>query len=398
MRHSYDRASGYRRGTVMGLTVAEAFMLIAFVLLMLLGVWMATARDRIVALETRLAEAERFSEAFTEEERAAALAHREQLAELGADLQRLDGFRELKATGASPTDAVRALQLLPALAEGYSPEQLLDRARLLDAEMLETLAEAAVTLPPEARATLTDLARLEDFPDVAALIAERAPDGLAADLAELDAYRATGRDPAAIGLLTETLGGVEEARLAGIAARDSLATAVARSAGPVVESLGGEVRGDGSIVFPDTLLFEAGSATITPDFDAALVRICRPWIEALHAQRQAISAVRIEGHASSEWTGAAASRAFERNLDLSQARAASVFKRCLALAGDDAVAEWARTRMSAVGFSSSRPVLTGGAEDRAASRRVVFAIDAAPPAMPDEVVANEAGGRDGVGR
>ena len=387
-RPAYDRASGYRRGTIMGLTVAEAFMLIAFVLLMLLGVWMATARDRIVALETRLAEAERFANAFTEKERAAALAHREQLTQLGEDLQKLDNIRELTAAGASPSDAVRALQLLPALAEGHSPEELLDRARLLDEAQLETLAEAAVALPPETRVALTDLARLEDFPELAARLAGLDAATLAADLAELEAYRATGQAPEAIDRLTVAISDVAQARIAAAEAQETLAAAVVRSTGPVVASLGGAVRGDGSIVFPDTLLFEAGSATITPAFDGALARICRPWIETLHAQREALSAVRIEGHASSEWTGAAAPRAFERNLDLSQARAAAVFKRCLALAGDDAVAEWARTRMSAVGFSSSRPVLTGGAEDRAASRRVVFAIDAAAPGLPEATIGN----------
>lgn len=87
--------------------------------------------------------------------------------------------------------------------------------------------------------------------------------------------------------------------------------------------------------------------------------------------------MRIEGHASSEWSGRAAADAYAANLDLSQARAGAVFKRCLDLAGNDAVAEWARSRLSAVGYSSSRPVIASGVEDRAASRRVVFAIDMA---------------------
>jgi hypothetical protein len=41
----------------------------------------------------------------------------------------------------------------------------------------------------------------------------------------------------------------------------------------------------------------------------------------------------------------------------------------------DDVGKWARARMAAVGYSSSRPVLADGAEDRERSRRVVFAID-----------------------
>ena len=36
---------------------------------------------------------------------------------------------------------------------------------------------------------------------------------------------------------------------------------------------------------------------------------------------------------------------------------------------------WARERATAVGYSSSHPVLTGGQEDKAKSRRVVFRVD-----------------------
>ena len=41
-----DRAAGYRRGAVMGLTVAEAFMLIAFALLLLLCAMSCASRSR----------------------------------------------------------------------------------------------------------------------------------------------------------------------------------------------------------------------------------------------------------------------------------------------------------------------------------------------------------------
>ena len=388
-----DRAASYRRGAVMGLTVAEAFMLIAFVLLMLLGVWMATARDRIAALEARAEEAERFADAFTEEEKAAALVGREHLAELGQDLAKLAGFREMAAAGASPVEAARALELLPALAEGHSAEELLDRARLLDEAMVAEVAEAALALPPDARRALVDLARMETLPDLAALLEEQGVEGLRAAARadpdgseaarDLAAYRATGVAPEAVEALVAARDRAVSAELDAAMSRARIAAEIAREAGPLVAPLGGEVRPDGTIVFRDRLLFQAGSARITPAFDATLAGLCRPWIEVLHAQRDGLSAVRIEGHASSEWReGTEAAEGFARNLDLSQARAAAVFKRCLAHSGEDAVAEWARTRMTAVGHSSARPVLgADGAEDRAASRRVVFAIETAAPVV-----------------
>lgn len=406
-RGDYDRAAGYRRGAVMGLTMAEAFMLIAFVLLMLLGVWMATAQDRVSALEARIAQAEvaeQFADAFDAEQKAAALAGKEQLALLGRDLVKLDAMRDLIAAGASPSDVVQALSLLPAVREGFTVDQLVESARLLDEATLKALAEAAVKLPPEARVALTDLARLDDFPELAALLRNGDPASLGSDLErvravrsgdaasdarDLAAYRATGIDPAQISGLRADVDEVAAARLEARRSRAQIAATVEREAGSVIAGLGGEVRPDGAIVFSDRLLFDSGSARITPAFDAALSQLCRPWIEALHAERAGLSAVRIEGHASSEWTGQDRAEAFARNLDLSQARAASVFKRCLDLAGDDAVADWARTRMSAVGYSSSRPVLAGEDEDRAASRRVVFAIDTPTDPAP---VAEASGG------
>ncbi|GIT90454.1 hypothetical protein JANAI62_00640 [Jannaschia pagri] len=398
-----DRGRGYRRGTVMGLTVAEAFMLIAFVLLMLLGVWMASARERITALEERVRASEPFAQSFTEEQKAAALAGRDQLTLLGNDLAKLDAFRTLTDQGASPSEAAMALDLLGQLPDGVTLPEVADRVRLLDEAMLRDLAEAAVTLDPETRATLSEMAQLDDFPEVADLLRDTGLESLRSDLAKLAAfedilasgvdpdsaaemadllaaYRATGLHPDEVRALAAQMDDLTRARLNAAASRDDIAEALRVQAGGLVASLGGVVQADGSIVFRDTLLFDAGSATLRPTFDAALSQLCRPWIETLYARRDVLSSVRIEGHASSEWISLPPRAAFDRNLDLSQARAAAVFKRCLAYAGDDAVADWARTRMTAVGYSSSRPVLTSeGQEDPIASRRVVFAIDTRGP-------------------
>ena len=90
----------------------------------------------------------------------------------------------------------------------------------------------------------------------------------------------------------------------------------------------------------------------------------------------AVAGAQIEGHASSEWRAdTAASEAYLNNLDLSQRRSQSVLRTCLTMASVPGVEDWAREHLVAVGFSSARPILFEGAEDRAKSRRVVFSID-----------------------
>ena len=67
-------------------------------------------------------------------------------------------------------------------------------------------------------------------------------------------------------------------------------------------------------------------------------------------------------------------QAYLNNLALSQLRAHAVLSTCLEMIpGPEG--EWARQRATAVGYSSSHPVLAGGAEDPAKSRRVVFRVD-----------------------
>lgn len=303
VRHAGDRAAGYRRGAVMGLTVAEAFMLIAFVLLLLLGVWMATARDRIAALEARAEAAERFADAFDPAQKAAALTARDHLADLGQDIGKLAAFRDLLAAASDPADAAQALSLLPVLEEGLSADESAVRVRLLDEAEITRLARTAAALDPEARRALVDLARSADLPALAALAEEGGVEGMRRDRAalallregdearqaeELAAYRATGLAPAEVIALTVRAQGVADAAREARRSRAQIAATVAAQTGPVIAEVGGEVRPDGSIVFSDRLLFDAGSARITPAFDATLARLCRPWIEALHAERDAL--------------------------------------------------------------------------------------------------------------
>ena len=102
--------------------------------------------------------------------------------------------------------------------------------------------------------------------------------------------------------------------------------------------------------------FEPGAATLTADAEVVL--------DQLAAQALAFGGVTItiEGHTDSDGEAAA-------NLSLSQRRAEVVLD-ALVARGLDA------TSLTAEGFGETQPVLVGGVEDKDASRRVEFRIEA----------------------
>ncbi|MFO7954062.1 OmpA family protein [Thioalkalivibrio sp.] len=123
------------------------------------------------------------------------------------------------------------------------------------------------------------------------------------------------------------------------------------------------------------VLFERSSATIRPRFEAILADFMPRYAEQLRPFSEVIREVRIEGHTSSEWEGSDdALEAYFGNMDLSQRRTRAVLEYAYEL---DALqeADWFRSRVAAVGLSSSRRVLDEqGEEDRQASRRVEFSV------------------------
>jgi outer membrane protein OmpA-like peptidoglycan-associated protein len=166
--------------------------------------------------------------------------------------------------------------------------------------------------------------------------------------------------------------------------------------GPVVAAYGGTIDADGALVFPEKVLFEAGKADITPALRQFLAAVCLPWFQTLERSGAAISDLRIEGHASSEWIGATPEEAYLDNLALSQARAHAVLSTCLELVPGPEGA-WARARATAIGYSSSHPVMTDGAEDKAKSRRVVFRADYDLKGVIDDI-AKDVGAADAAKR
>lgn len=370
-----DGARHYRRGAVMGLTVAEVFLLLAFVLLMLLMLWRSEAEDALSAVQDYVD---------------MPVEARENLAGVS---------RALESAGVSVQDPAVAQGMLRFIQIAASPNGV---------EVIEQIANQSDPSLRDKLAIFFELQETEAGRGLMDALAA-APEGERRRLVELVASKGVGE---AVGSL-ERIGSWVDA--AG-AAPARLADALERELGSAVRSAGGEIAPDGSLVFPDTVLFEPGSAEITPTLREFLGSICLPWFRTLESVSESASApsevsanvsgaiaeLRIEGHASSEWDAGGATppeTAYLLNLALSQARAHAVLSTCLALAPGPEGA-WARARATAIGYSSSHPVLTEGHEDRVKSRRVVFGAsfnqDAILEAIGGEVDGTAGGGQPAI--
>ena len=125
---------------------------------------------------------------------------------------------------------------------------------------------------------------------------------------------------------------------------------------------------------PD-VLFDAGTANLQPEFKSILNDFFPRYLKVLHRFQDAIAEVRIEGHTSSEWEGAAtADEAYFKNMELSQARTRSVLEYTLGLPLITPFKEWAQAHLTANGLSSSQLVYSGLQEDKTRSRRVEFRV------------------------
>ena len=355
----------------MGLTAAEAFMLISFILLLMLT-WRFLADKE---LQDELEQEREFSIQFTPEQRSLALKYQEHLPEFEKHIGSLD------------------------------PKLIEDRLRLVEEEMHRALLESVQHLPEDVLLRLVDMVstenlakRLQNFEtfEQAGITVEKVQQ-LQAEVYriknsreqladQLQAFEQAGITVEKVQQLQAEVDRIKNSRQGIERSGADVARQLRSKAGDEIEKLGGRILDSGDVVFPDGVLFEAGVATIRPTFDTLLKAFCRPWFEVLYNEDRYLETVQIEGHASSEFGSLNPREAFDANLDLSQLRASAVFKKCLDYGGDDEVADWARSKMAAIGYSSARPVFRNNAEDRKASRRVVFAIDMK---SADEVVTSQ---------
>lgn len=350
----------YRRGAIMGLTLAEAFILIAFALLLLFAFWQ-WAKEKENTEEVRalneLPYEQRISilNAFTE-------ATSMELKDLPEIVPVVDA---LQKKGIGPE---RLSTMADALSSPGAAGQLKDKWRFIDQDDARRLLDSVSSLPPDVQRDLADLVESENA-HVAlskmAILEELVQSGQ--DIERLREMFGTLQQ--ADRSLTNIVDKIEHAQ----GQRQALAAALRNELGGIVSDAGGRIDDAGSIILPDNVLFERGQAEITPVLRQFLENACEPWLTALKTSGVEISEVKIEGHASSEW-GASSNpqQAFLKNLDLSQRRSQTVLRECLDVVKDTDIHEWSRSHLIAVGYSSVRPVLRNGQEDRAASRRVVF--------------------------
>lgn len=122
------------------------------------------------------------------------------------------------------------------------------------------------------------------------------------------------------------------------------------------------------------LLFEPGSAELTPRFVIILEDFWSEYVTILSRHSASIREVKIEGHTSSEWANATLDESYFNNMGLSQQRTRTTLEQCYA-STPDKDKKWVRTYVTANGMSFSRLIKDAtGLEDKSRSRRVEFTI------------------------
>lgn len=126
------------------------------------------------------------------------------------------------------------------------------------------------------------------------------------------------------------------------------------------------------------VLFDQGVAQIKPEFRDILSDFFPRYLRIITQEkyRDDILEIRIEGHTSSGWFGAAdADDAYIRNMNLSQQRTRSTLAFLLGLDSVNVDKAWLKSHLTANGLSSAKVVLDEqGNEREDLSRRVEFRV------------------------
>jgi outer membrane protein OmpA-like peptidoglycan-associated protein len=148
---------------------------------------------------------------------------------------------------------------------------------------------------------------------------------------------------------------------------------------PDLKPWGAEIQEDLTFRFNKTeLLFARGESDLNPEFQTILADFFPRYLKIITADkyRNDILEVRIEGHTSSGWFGAASDDdAYIYNMALSQARTRSTLAYLLNLPAVTNEKPWLKTYLTANGLSSAKVVVDEqGIEDGERSRRVEFKV------------------------
>lgn len=136
-------------------------------------------------------------------------------------------------------------------------------------------------------------------------------------------------------------------------------------------------KGSLTFIFTDPeVLFQTGRSDLQQRFKAILAEFFPRYMKVVAEYQHSISEVRIEGHTSSEWSDLVSDDiAYFENMRLSQDRTRSVLEYAYNLASVQTYRDWIKKNVSAVGMSSSKPILDNNEkEDKTASKRVTFRI------------------------
>ena len=318
-----QRDSSYRQGAIMGLTMAEAFILIAFALLLLFALWQwETNKENTAAVES-------FKDLTPNQQEEA--------------LKVIYRFRDL--------DQAQMERVHDAVKNGVFQDPANSWRFITDTDV-QRLVDGAQKLPKDVRRQLADLVEAQQAEQV---------------LSELGALERIVQAGQSLSGITDKIGQLQ-------AQEAQVAQSLQNEIGDTVANLDGVIGNDGSITLPENVVFRQGSDQISRQLQQFLQTACEPWLRVLRDSEVQIAEVRIEGHASSEWrSGSTVEQAYLGNLDLSQRRSQRVLLACLTYISDEEIKAWARSHLVAVGHSSARPVLNDeGEEDPEKSRRVVF--------------------------
>lgn len=123
------------------------------------------------------------------------------------------------------------------------------------------------------------------------------------------------------------------------------------------------------------VLFDVGKSSLNPKFEKILYDFFPRYLGVIQLFKNSIQEVRIEGHTSSRWNNSVSiDEAYFKNMSLSQGRTRSVLSYVYNLPDIMEERSWVKANIAAVGYSSSKLILSDEVEDSGRSRRVAFRL------------------------
>lgn len=125
---------------------------------------------------------------------------------------------------------------------------------------------------------------------------------------------------------------------------------------------------------PD-VLFDIGKSSLKEKFKKTLDDFFPRYLKIINKFKHSIEEIRIEGHTSSKWNQSASNdAAYFNNMKLSQGRTRAVLSYIYNINKISQERQWIKKNIAAVGYSSSKLIITNGVEDSERSRRVIFRL------------------------